>query len=191
MKIIKYVSFVVLITVLSSFSFKQSKDSDMLFWEKNVKLTWADYKGSPDGSTEGLKAITNYHIKTGSHYFGDSVEYLIKCYVSMSASWVKKEDQNDIVLHHEQGHFDIGEIFARKLRKAVKEYAFKMQTLNKDYNNLFQNLMKECDAYDELYDTETNKGENMEKQKEWDKKIAKELKDFEDYSSWIVKVRPN
>jgi|ERR1035437_2394416 hypothetical protein len=191
MKIIKYLSFVVIISVLCAFNYKQSKGTDMFFWEKNVKLTWNNYKGSPNGNTEGLSAVTNYHIKTTSHYFGDSVEYVIKCYLSMQASWVKKEDQNDKVLHHEQGHFDIGEIFARKIRKAVSGFAFKMETLNKDYNTLFQNLMKECDTYDELYDSETNKSENAEKQKEWDQKIDKELKDLEGYSGWIVKVRPN
>jgi hypothetical protein len=190
MKIIKYLLFVVIISAICSFSLPQSKETDLFFWEKNAKLSWNNYKGAVDPNIEGMKAVTNYHIKTTSHYIGDSVEYTIKCYMSQQASWVKKEDQNDNVLHHEQGRFDIGEIYARKIRKAVAGFAFKMETLNKDYNNLFQNLMKECDTYDELYDNETNKGENLEKQKEWDEKIAKELKDREAYSSWIVKVRP-
>ena len=191
MKKIKCLSVFALIFVLCSFSFRQSNDSDKIFWEKNVKLSWNDYKGKPDPNMEGVKTYTNYHIKTTSHYFGGSVEYVIKCYVSSQAPWVEKGDQNDNLLHHEHVHFDIGEIFARKIRKAVKEYAFKMESLNKDYNTVFQNLMKECDTYDELYDSETTKGENVDKQKEWEQKIAKELLGMEPYSSWIVKVRPN
>ncbi len=32
----------------------------------------------------------------------------------------KKKQVNDTLLHHEQGHFDLTEIYARKLRRKIK-----------------------------------------------------------------------
>ncbi len=36
-------------------------------------------------------------------------------------SWVKNEAKLDYVLRHEQGHFDIFEVYTRKIRKALSE----------------------------------------------------------------------
>ena len=42
------------------------------------------------------------------------------------------EHKTDYILRHEQGHFDIAEIFARKLNKKMSEYKFNKTTYQKD-----------------------------------------------------------
>lgn len=82
-------------------------------------------------------------------------------------------------MSHEQGHFDIAELFARKLRKAFKEYIFNPKTIEADYNKIFSRIKTERSKMDALYDKETNLSRNKSKQLYWNKKIEAELKKFE------------
>jgi predicted secreted Zn-dependent protease len=86
---------------------------------------------------------------------------------------------------HEQGHFDITEIFARKLNKAMSAYHFNQNTYRKDLNKIYQDIIKEKDNMQDQYDHETNFSRNKEKQMEWLKKIQtmlEELKEYDNYS---------
>ena len=45
--------------------------------------------------------------------------------------------KTDYILKHEQGHFDIAEIFARKLNKKMSEYKFNKTTYKTDLKNIY------------------------------------------------------
>lgn len=84
------------------------------------------------------------------------------------------------MLRHEQGHFDITEIHARMLRKALSQLEDpckdkkKIESLIDEQNNALQAEQKE-------YDDKTNHGLNADEQEEWEKKIKQRLKDLEKY----------
>ena len=85
---------------------------------------------------------------------------------------------------HEQGHFDIAEIFARRLNKQMSEYVFNKNTFKDDLKKIYMSLTSEKDSFQNRYDEETNHSINKEKQSEWLKKIEgflKELKAFSNY----------
>ena len=84
---------------------------------------------------------------------------------------------------HEQGHFDLAELFARKLRKAYAEYKFNAQTVGKDIDNLFILNRKERTNMDILYDKETDFSRNRKQQLFWNKKIKDELDNLLRYTS--------
>ena len=84
---------------------------------------------------------------------------------------------------HEQGHFNIAELFARKLRKAYAVYKFNVQTVGKDIDKLFILNKLERTEMDMEYDKETNFSRNRKEQLLWNKKIEIELNNLTKYAS--------
>jgi predicted secreted Zn-dependent protease len=87
-------------------------------------------------------------------------------------------------LSHEQGHFDIAEIFARKLNKHMSEYIFNKDSFKEDLKNIYLNVTVEKEQMQNDYDRETDHSIIKSKQEEWLKKIDTmlvELKNFSNY----------
>jgi hypothetical protein len=78
-------------------------------------------------------------------------------------------------LEHEQLHFNVTELYARKIRKRLKELLAKSETSEKEINSLINKLFEERDEYNEKLDDETSFGTDREKQAEWKKKVDLEL----------------
>ena len=92
--------------------------------------------------------------------------------------------KTDYILSHEQGHFDIAEIFARKLNKKMSEYNFNKKTYQQEVNKIYQDILDEKEAMQNDYDRQTNHSINKEKQAEWLKKIEKMLDQYKDFAGY-------
>src|SRR5258705_4867657 len=117
--LLKYFLFLFFITPVVAFA--QSKDEELLDWSASRKLTWNDYKASPDPNSDAAASTTSYlaiEYNITSSNFG----YKIQSMFSKTRSWGLHKTV--YILNHEQGHFDIAEIFARKLNKEMSEYKF-------------------------------------------------------------------
>jgi predicted secreted Zn-dependent protease len=89
-----------------------------------------------------------------------------------------------MILKHEQGHFDIAEIFARKLHKRMKEYRFNQSTYQTDLREIYSSITAEKEAFQDLYDNETDHSRKKDVQEKWLKKISELLNDLKDYSAY-------
>ncbi|HXB11149.1 MAG TPA: DUF922 domain-containing protein, partial [Bacteroidia bacterium] len=99
---------------------------------------------------------------------------------------------SDYILKHEQLHFDICELFARKLRKMMEETDFtKVKNIIPQIQSMYNKVNGEFVRYEEKYDNETNHGENPAKQKLWSDDVANQLKDLDKYSAEDVNVVKN
>lgn len=163
---------VIFIILLTSFS------NEKITWSEEVNLTWEDFKGRPDMS-RSFVAMTNsgiifsYQVASENGKLSLATEVEAEFYPEMS--WYKPEKVNNHVLQHEQGHFNITEIHARKLRKAFAEY-----TLTKNYKRelsaIFTRINRDRQVMQDLFDKETNHSQNKEKEAEWQAFINNELK---------------
>lgn len=86
-------------------------------------------------------------------------------------SWKRTKSCTNYTLNHEQRHFDISEVFARKLRSAFADYEFSRRTVARDIDAIFKKVCTEKDSVNSLYDKETYHSLNQEKQAAWDKQI--------------------
>ena len=87
-------------------------------------LTWDDFKGRADKST-GYYAETQWELSFGKIGFRSDQEIPLKDLVltlkfNEKKSWVVRGKETPELLKHEQGHFDIAEIYARKIRKKLQ-----------------------------------------------------------------------
>ena len=108
--------------------------------------------------------------------------YKIKSLFSRTRSWGLHK--TDYILSHEQGHFDIAEIFARKLHKKMSEYRFDKRTCNKKLGEIYDEIVEEKSEMQNDYDKETRHSINKEKQAQWLKKIERLLVEYEDYADY-------
>lgn len=175
--------FIFFIPLLFLFSFMQKTEKEMVLWQEDRPLTWDDFKGKPE--RRFAAASTSYDIlKTVNK---NSVE--IKAVFFTQSSWKKPSWINDQVLAHEQKHFDIVELYARKLRKQIKETKFtSLEDLKSKVEILYDANDKAMDKYQDLYDEETDGSMNGDKQREWQKKIIKEIEDLDAYKETLLQT---
>jgi Bacterial protein of unknown function (DUF922) len=155
--------------------------NSLIPWKASRKLNWEDFKANPDpGSSNAALTSSSINIEFG--YDNKGLQYSIRCGFDKTRSWVRI--RNDDVLGHEQGHFDLAELYARKLNKVIKEYRFNAKTVGEDVNKLYENMMQKHHEMQRVYDEETDYSRNKVKQEEWKKKIYEDLKDLEAYADY-------
>src|SRR5258705_9827270 len=144
--------FSLLLLMIPAIGFSQAKDEEMIEWNPTRALTWSDYKGSPDPRSDAAASTTTY---LGIEYKMDEkgFSFKIQCRFSLTRSWGRSK--TDFILKHEQGHFDIAEIFARTLNKRMSEYQFNKTTFKTDLKNIYDGITREKEAFQDLYDRET------------------------------------
>ncbi|MFC7775202.1 DUF922 domain-containing protein [Flavobacterium sp. GCM10027622] len=156
--------------LISSFDSKNSfQDDEIILWSSDRKLTWSDFKGVVDTSNVFIGAMTYAEIKIEGSYLKDSIRmYKVGCYFLKNKSWHIVNDSSS--LSHEQLHFDISELFARKIRKSFDSLYVKRIVDVMKYEKVFNMHLNNWDKYQDLYDSETHY--NEKKQLFWQKKIA-------------------
>lgn len=159
----------------------QEPKDELLKWDAGRRLTWADYKANPEpgsdaaASTASILAVSYSISSTG-------FTYRIECRFSKTRSWGLHK--TDYILSHEQGHFDIAEIFARKLHKKLSEYQFNKRTYQKDLDKIYEEIVQGKDKMQNEYDRETNHSINKDKQAEWLQKIQLLLDEYKVYADY-------
>ena len=161
--------------------FGLAQGEEFIEWSVGKRLTWDDYLAQPLSSTDAA-AITNTALGIEYHIKNNVLSYKISCRFSKTRSWGKYKTA--YILQHEQGHFDITEIFARKLAKEIKEYKFNPRKYQDDLGKIYKRLMDEKEEYQNKYDKETDYSRNQEKQAEWLKKIEEELEETDEFANY-------
>ena len=161
--------------------FAQRDNEELMEWSNNNKLIWSDYKAKPDPESDAA-ASTSTYLVIDYNIRNDDMTYRIQSLFSKTRSWGLHKTA--YILSHEQGHFDIAEIFARKLHKKMKEYKFNRRTYQNDLDKIYQEVVDAKSAMQNQYDKETKHSINKEKQAQWLKKIEDLLADYEDYADY-------
>ncbi|WP_128330618.1 hypothetical protein [Apibacter sp. HY039] len=173
MNIIKYLIFLGII----SFAYGQEKAYRKIFWSEENSLSWKNFKGKSQNSNNKIAALSFCGIQYNSCILqGNVYKYKVKAFFVPQLSWVRVK--NEHILKHEQLHFDIAEIFSRKLRKAFSENPVEPKDSQVE---IYQPLFKEYMKMQELYDNETHHGILEDINKEWENKIHNELNQLIDY----------
>lgn len=166
-----------------------TNEKDIIVWHQERPLTWDDFKGKP--AKRFAVASTNYDIiKTIEPIGKDSSRIEVKAVFFCNKSWKKQNWVDSTVLIHEQKHFDIVELYARKLRRQLQKHTFSSgKELKTKSDSLYTIIDKEMDVYQDKYDTETEGSMNGEQQHAWNKKISDQIKELNAYSNTLLFIR--
>lgn len=163
---------------------RQTEQGPVIEWQSNYKLKYEDFKASS-------KSSPGFAVATTSSAFGYSIadrggEITGSIYVRFycEKSWWNPDYRLDEVLAHEQLHFDICELFGRKLYKEVLKLRDNGKLNKRNIKQLESKLEKQYASYQDLYDKETDHSTRGDEQRKWNQKIKRELEEFSAYADY-------
>ena len=157
---------------------------DSILWNENKRLAWSDFRGTPT-STINAAALTasgltfDFSAKTTQTKL---IEFntIVEARFYPNQSWYRKEYVNSVVLAHEQLHFDITELHARKLRKQMTEANFTIK-IKREISKLHSTINKQLKEMQNKYDRDSDYSRSVETQKKWQTLVNRELNKLSKY----------
>ncbi len=159
---------------------------EKIAWRNSHQLTWQDFQEKPK-TRSTFNANTNSGISYAYKLTGSPshpyLEYTVTANFYPALSWVRPTSKTSDLLQHEQLHFDISELFARKLRKSLNQISSEQLKINpqKTLNNLYKKIEDQRVYTQEIFDKESVHGLNRVEEKKWEDRIYAELQKFKNY----------
>ncbi|MDB9754936.1 DUF922 domain-containing protein [Winogradskyella sp.] len=178
------VKFVVIFLLF--FSLAPIAKEETMSWNATRKLTWADFKATPDTTSDAVALTASgitfgYSVKTAGRKITDFTT-TVEAHFYPNKSWCFKAKSNNYILAHEQLHFDITELYARMFRAQLTKLVVN-QNVKAQMQRLHQKINTAVNETQKRYDMQSNHSINTKVQKEWEIFIAEELNKLEQYKS--------
>ncbi|MGY4706167.1 DUF922 domain-containing protein [Candidatus Bipolaricaulota sp. J31] len=161
-------------------------------WEEG-RLSWDHFRGTPPPDAGGEAAQISYEIRyrcvyeavpTGNVFLARPVELAVELVLIPERSWVRPWAMTPEVLRHEQAHFDIAEVYRRLLELSLSDLSSTGRSPEEAIARLkalaavvFREMEVRMDRVQRLYDEETSHGRDPQAQREWERRIARWLRD--------------
>ncbi len=163
-------------------------------WSVNRPLTWADFCSPPPANASSLVDVAAIHMtirwsasyairnQGGSTWVGTVESLSVLNAMDTARSWVVANRQSPQALSHEQTHFNLNEVYRRKMESALRCQQATGTTAEATQSALAQKLHQTADALldraaemQSQYDRETRHGSDAAKQAEWNQRVMKWL----------------
>lgn len=158
----------------------------VITWSSSYKLSWKNFKGSPQmdvtASASTSSGIRFGYSVTKTNRGKEVVSFTTEVFACFypEKSWYKKKLATSRVLRHEQIHFNITELYARKFRHRISQIQVS-NMIEKELKLLFKMNNKKLDMMQKKYDRETDHSINKDAQAQWELFINAELKKLSEY----------
>lgn len=155
-----------------------AQDEETITWKSGVKLSWSNFKGEPTNTRAAAVTASGLTYNFSTLRKNDDVvevNFEVKSYFYPKESWYRPEVSDAIILKHEQLHFDITELFARKFLERLNKTTF-TNNAKEEVKAIYKQINTALNEYQNLYDSETNFSRNREQQQAWEVKLEKLLR---------------
>jgi hypothetical protein len=155
-------------------------------WSESRRLTWSDFLGMPQMASDAT-ATTAYIISCETECDGDRFSFRVATMFLPDRSWVKPGilslgGPSRRILLHEQTHFDLGEVHARELRRALEELRDPCTGNSDNRNEAIVRVLHLDEEMQRRYDFETESGSNPTQQAQWEAQVARRLAALKRYA---------
>jgi hypothetical protein len=157
----------------------QAPTVEPIRWSATRKLVWTDFRGKATSQMLGAQSALGYAMSLGCR---DGVlQVSIVAEFLPDQSWVADRIllsglASPIGLRHEQLHFDLKEVYARKLRKMFAELPSPCPRTDDALYELTVPLRREELEMQDRIERATLSGELEARQMEWERRVAADLK---------------
>lgn len=152
--------------------------SDTIYYDFDQKLDWKDFQGTP-GTQAFVGAITasGFAFHSSMDYSNNVLNIRIGVYTFFTKhdSWKKKDINSDYHLEHEQHHFDITRLGAQQFLEEIQKANFTVKNYQQLMNSIFSKVYDQNIGLQQQYDRETKNSMDVQKQMEWNRKIADQI----------------
>lgn len=152
-------------------------------WTPERRLSWDDFRGPVQPySSDNIAAATfcaiGFETNTVSQNNPTLRVNVFNTFYTRK-SWIREEEKNPEILAHEQGHFDLCELYTRKLRERMSNVKVDVASLRATLKGIYAQLQQEYQERQQLYEDETNHGLIYDQQDRWEAMITQELAQME------------
>ncbi|HET9009247.1 MAG TPA: hypothetical protein VFN17_03905 [Nitrosarchaeum sp.] len=172
--------------------------NNAISWSKDYFLNWSDFQAESNPATfEDAHSTVKYRytwivnsdsVGNQIRFFVEKIELFTEFYPLLS--WVRQLQATPNLLRHEQGHFDLAELYRPKITEQIQsvfdERKFPTRGQNLEQQKQFARedsglmIAKEVEKWEKYlsqkqqeYDEQTNYGQISEKQHEYDDTFKK------------------
>jgi hypothetical protein len=167
----------------------QQQPSAIILWDERRPLAWDDFRATPDPNNGAVALVFTGFTATSFSCLREGGRARLSdggmlANMEPAKSWVKPVVRgNAEVLAHEQGHFNITEYFARRIRMMIRATDCTGRSFDAVANEIgqkFNQLHGEWQSTQVRYDQETDHHNNRPKQREWNDLIRRQLEETKD-----------
>jgi Bacterial protein of unknown function (DUF922) len=144
-----------------------------IVWQAERRLSWEDFQSEAD-LNEPLHAMTSTNIEVQAKCSGNLMQFEVKCVFKTKDSWSKNK-QSERLLAHEQMHFDLTEVHARRLRQKLAQTPGLCGTNKARFSKIVEGYFADWKSEQDQYDHDSKHGLDEEQQLIWENKIARQL----------------
>lgn len=155
-----------------------------ILWDERRPLVWDDFRATPDPNNGAVALVYTGFTATSLSCPREGRAVLSEGMLANMEpvrSWVKPVVRgNAEVLAHEQGHFNITEHFARRIRAMIRGTDCTGRSVDIVFNEIAQKyntMNSEWQSTQARYDQETDHHNNRAKQREWNDLIRRWLEE--------------
>jgi len=158
-------------------------DGQLLRWRADNKLTWADFKGlvntasTRDAHSRTIIRNSYDAVRHGRIY---QIKFGMMAGFDRAGSWVRPNAKTTPLLKHEQLHFDITELFARKLYIAYGDQVY-TNNYKQQMKRIYSDILLQAEQMQDRYDAETDHSRRAGRQLEWEVDVARQLRETPTY----------
>ena len=181
------------VLAVASGSSVASQETDQVPWSADRPLVWDDFQGKPPVQAQDMMEAAQIHM-TIRWQLQLTMEY--DCQLQLwtaiidrpsltvvntmvpASSWVDRSRQNSATLNHEQGHFDLNEVYRRKLQAALAPLTVEggtadaaKQALQALIDVASEKVMSQLANTQASYDRGTRHGTDLQAQTAWNNRI--------------------
>lgn len=158
-------------------------DAERITWTPDVELTVADFRGPLGGDRNAAEANTG--IKTSSRAGAHADSFVVEAttFFDPCASWFRQGRgwaTDSATLAHERIHFDLTEVYARRLMRRYAEDVGSHAEFLGRHERLYEQTWAELQAAHRRFDTEVYADEALTPQ--WRARVSKLLDEVSAYA---------
>ena len=160
-------------------------------WDAARPLSWSDFQGVAPPTSGNLTEPAAIHMTihwrvsysatcaNGRTWSGRVETAEVSNVMSPGLSWAVPGQTNALILLHEQTHFDLNEVYRRKLEHALLSVQTQggsqqgvVDALNERVHAIAKQLLNRLVAMQDVYDAETSPGLNQPVQNRWKDQVS-------------------
>ncbi|MCS7239975.1 MAG: hypothetical protein NZ651_01840 [Candidatus Bipolaricaulota bacterium] len=185
---------------LGAQSIPYSQEPSELLWHEGQPLSWADFQGEPPSASLpneaakiwlGLKYSASWAVSfdfSRRQWIARLSNISTQAFVDRRRSWVLPNRRTPDLLRHEQGHFDLLEVFRRRLETEFSRLIGRTvagstpqeaeQQLALLLEEVYKRVWQAHEVCQAQYDQETRNGQDLLRQKQWENLIGQWLREL-------------
>ena len=158
--------------------------AEEITWSRERPLRIRDFRGADRVAGLSAEASTGIGAKSSAEPDRRHFRITIRSFFDPCASWMRESARDDYTLAHEQLHFDITELHARKLAARYVAEVRDHATFMRVHSRFYEDAWAESRAMQQRYDGEVYGDE--EAQARWIREVAAALEELEAYAGKVV-----